>query len=167
MEIACVIDSRLAAPSRPGRSGGSRPGRDSLPDPLEAAERTETAVRALEAIGAAVESERAGEVFFAVDGLRGLHGGDGAGVLTTAWKALEAAGFRQAAMGKANGTGAPIGRAGAGGERGGEGRRARPRKGGARGGGRGGRGGGRARGGGGCPPPGSCFPPRRPASPRS
>src|SRR3954452_19513007 len=121
MEIACVIDSRLAAPSRPGRSGGSRPGRDSLPDPLEAAERTETAVRALEAIGAAVESERAGEVFFAVDGLRGLHGGDGAGVLTTAWKALEAAGFRQAALGKADGTGAPNGGPGGGGGRGGAG----------------------------------------------
>lgn len=38
-------------------------------------------VRALEGIGAAVESERAGEAFFAVDGLRGIHGGDTAGVL--------------------------------------------------------------------------------------
>ena len=36
---------------------------------------------ALEAIGAAVESERSGEAFFAVDGLRGIYGGDSAGVL--------------------------------------------------------------------------------------
>ncbi len=82
MEIACVIGSRLAAPPRPGRSGGSRPGRDSLPDPVEAAERTEVMVRALESIGAAVESERAGEAFFAVDGLRGIYGGDTEGVLS-------------------------------------------------------------------------------------
>lgn len=41
-------------------------------------------VRQLEAIGAAVESERAGEAFFAVDGLRGIHGGDRAGVLAAA-----------------------------------------------------------------------------------
>ena len=41
-------------------------------------------VRALEAIGAAVESERPGEAFFAVDGLRGIHGGDSAGVLAAA-----------------------------------------------------------------------------------
>src|ERR1700712_2518449 len=88
MEIACVIGSRLAAPPRPGRSGGSRPGRDSLPDPVEAAERTEAMVRALEGIGAAVESERVGEAFFAVDGLRGIHGGDSAGVLAAARAAL-------------------------------------------------------------------------------
>ena len=49
-------------------------------DPVAAAERTEAMVRALEGIGAAVESERAGEAFFAVDGLRGIHGGDRAGV---------------------------------------------------------------------------------------
>jgi protein ImuB len=81
MEIACVIDSRLATPARPGRSGGPRPGRNSLADPVEAAERTEVLVRRLEAIGAAVESERAGEAFFALDGLRGIYGGDSAGVL--------------------------------------------------------------------------------------
>jgi protein ImuB len=84
MEIACVIDSRLASPARPGRSGGLRPGRNSLPDPVEAAERTEAMARRLEAIGAAVESERPGEAFFAVDGLRGIHGGDSAGVLAAA-----------------------------------------------------------------------------------
>ncbi|HEX5928332.1 MAG TPA: hypothetical protein VFY48_02975 [Solirubrobacterales bacterium] len=38
-------------------------------------------VRRLEEIGAAVESERPGEAFFALDGLRGIHGGDSAGVL--------------------------------------------------------------------------------------
>ncbi len=48
-------------------------------------------VRALEAIGAAVESERSGEAFFAVDGLRGLHGGDAAGVLAVARAAVEEA----------------------------------------------------------------------------
>jgi protein ImuB len=37
--------------------------------------------RRLETLGAAVESERAGEAFFALDGLRGIHGGDNAGVL--------------------------------------------------------------------------------------
>jgi protein ImuB len=41
-------------------------------------------VRRLEALGAAVESERAGEAFFAVDGLRGLYGGDSAGVIAAA-----------------------------------------------------------------------------------
>ncbi len=41
-------------------------------------------VRRLEAIGAAVESERTGEAFFALDGLRGIHGGDSAGVLAAA-----------------------------------------------------------------------------------
>jgi protein ImuB len=48
-------------------------------------------VRALEAIGAAVESERSGEAFFAVDGLRGLHGGESAGVLAAARAAVEEA----------------------------------------------------------------------------
>jgi hypothetical protein len=92
MEIACVIDRRLATPVRPGRSGGPRPGRAALPDPVAAAEATEATVRALEALGAAVESERAGEAFFAVDGLRGIHGGDNASVLAAARQALAAAG---------------------------------------------------------------------------
>jgi protein ImuB len=43
-------------------------------------------VRRLEAIGATVESERAGEAFFALDGLRGIHGGSGAGVVAAAGK---------------------------------------------------------------------------------
>jgi protein ImuB len=45
------------------------------PDPGAAAELWEDALRRLEEIGAAVESERPGEAFFAVDGLRGIHGG--------------------------------------------------------------------------------------------
>jgi len=45
-------------------------------------------VRALEAIGAAVESERAGEAFFALDGLRGLYGGSARGVLAAARRAV-------------------------------------------------------------------------------
>lgn len=88
MEIACVLDSRLASPARPGRSGGLRPGRNALPDPVEAAESTEAMVRRLEAIGAAVESERPGEAFFAVGGLCGIHGGDSAGVLAAARSAV-------------------------------------------------------------------------------
>jgi protein ImuB len=48
--------------------------------------------RALEGIGAAVETERAGEIFFAVGGLRGLYGGDVAGVVAVAEGALAAAG---------------------------------------------------------------------------
>jgi protein ImuB len=47
--------------------------------------------RALEAIGAAVESEQPGEAFFAVDGLRGIHGGEAAGVLAAARAAAEGA----------------------------------------------------------------------------
>ena len=45
-------------------------------------------VRRLEGIGAAVESERVGEAFFAVDGLRGIYGGDGAGVIAAARRAV-------------------------------------------------------------------------------
>jgi protein ImuB len=91
MEIACVIDSRLASPACPGRSGGLRPGRASLPDPVEAAELTEAMVRGLESIGAAVESERSGEAFFALDGLCGIHGGTVAGAIAAARAAVEPA----------------------------------------------------------------------------
>jgi protein ImuB len=88
MKIACVIDERLANLARPGRGGGPRPGRADLADPVAAAEATEAMVRALEELGAGVESTRAGEAFFAVDGLRGLYGGDSAGVLAAARRAL-------------------------------------------------------------------------------
>jgi len=71
MEVACVLipDSALA-------------------DPLAAAELTERAARALEGIGAAVESERVGEAYFALDGLRGLYEGEGDGVLAPARAAV-------------------------------------------------------------------------------
>jgi protein ImuB len=92
MEIACVIDCRLTTPERPGHSGGLRPGREFFPDagagemadPVAAAEATEAMARRLEAIGAAIESERPGEIFFAVGGLRGLYGGEVAGVTAAA-----------------------------------------------------------------------------------
>ncbi len=86
MEIACVIDKRLALPatsSRPGRGGGPRPGRA-----VEAVEATEAMARSLESLGAAVESTQPGEAFFALDGLRGLYGGSGAGVLGAARRAV-------------------------------------------------------------------------------
>jgi len=88
MEIACVIHKRLASLPRPGRGGGPRPGRADLADPVAAAEATEAMVRALEGLGAAVESEQPGEAFFVVDGLRGLYGGDSAGVLAAARRAV-------------------------------------------------------------------------------
>jgi protein ImuB len=88
MEIACVIDKGPATPPRPDRAGGPRSGRGDLPDPVEAAERSEEMVRALESLGAAVESERPGEAFFALDGLRGLYGGSSAGVLIAARQAV-------------------------------------------------------------------------------
>ncbi|HEU5063137.1 MAG TPA: hypothetical protein VFT79_08315 [Solirubrobacterales bacterium] len=97
MEIACVIDKRLATPPRPDYAGGPWSGRAHLQDPVAAAEATEAMVRALEALGAAVESRRPGEAFFALDGLRGLYGGSSAGVLAAAERALGA--------GKALGTG--------------------------------------------------------------
>lgn len=72
MEVACVLipDSALA-------------------DPVEAGELTERLLCRLERIGAAVESERVGEAFFALDGLRGIHGGESAGVLAAARRAVE------------------------------------------------------------------------------
>jgi protein ImuB len=87
MEIACVIDERLATPPRPARAGGPRPGRADLQDPVEALEATEAMVRALESIGAAVEPGEPGEAFFAVDGLRSIYGGSSRGVLAVARRA--------------------------------------------------------------------------------
>ncbi|MGN6217489.1 MAG: hypothetical protein ACTHN7_11125 [Solirubrobacterales bacterium] len=46
-------------------------------------------MRALEALGAAVESEWPGEAFFAVDGLCGLYGGEAGGVLAAARRAID------------------------------------------------------------------------------
>jgi protein ImuB len=97
MEIACVIDNRLATPPRPDHAGGPRSGRVDLADPVAAAEATESMVQALEAIGAAVESDRAGEAFFALDGLRALYGGSSSRVVAAAQRTL--------GEGKAIGTG--------------------------------------------------------------
>ena len=47
----------------------------------------EDELRRLEGIGAALESERAGEAFFAVDGLRGIYGGRLSGVVEAARRA--------------------------------------------------------------------------------
>jgi protein ImuB len=75
MEIACAIasDSVLRAAGEERR----RPAEDVWEDEL----------RRLEGIGAALESERAGEAFFAIDGLRGIHGGGRAGVVAAARRA--------------------------------------------------------------------------------
>ncbi len=59
-----------------------------LADPVEAAELTERLLRGLEGIGAAVEAERTGEAYFALDGLRGLYEGEGDGVLAAARAAV-------------------------------------------------------------------------------
>lgn len=59
-------------------------------DPVGAAEATELLVEGLEGMGAEVESERPGEAFFALDGLRGIYGGDRAGVLRAAREAVGA-----------------------------------------------------------------------------
>jgi protein ImuB len=75
MKVASV----LIPVSVPARPAGPAAG-----DSVEAAELTERLVRRLEGIGAEVESERPGEAFFAVDGLRGIHGGDAAGVAAAA-----------------------------------------------------------------------------------
>jgi protein ImuB len=71
MKVACVLISESA-----------------FADPVEAAELTERAARALEGIGAAVESERVGEAYFALDGLRGLFKGEEGGVLAAARAAV-------------------------------------------------------------------------------
>jgi len=60
-----------------------------LADPVEAGELTEEQLRRLEGIGAAVESERAGEAYFAIDGLRGIYGGRTEGVLRAARGAVD------------------------------------------------------------------------------
>jgi protein ImuB len=56
-------------------------------DPLGVSEQWERAVRALEGVGAAVESQRVGLAYFQADGLRGVHGGQ-LGVIGAARAAL-------------------------------------------------------------------------------
>jgi protein ImuB len=72
MEIACV----LIAESLLRAAGDERR--------LPPEDVWEEELRRLEGIGAALESERAGEAFFALDGLRGIHGGERAAVAAAA-----------------------------------------------------------------------------------
>jgi protein ImuB len=58
------------------------------PDPDRADSAWEEVLRRLEGIGAAVESDRAGEAFFAADGLRDLWGGHLEGVMSRARRAV-------------------------------------------------------------------------------
>jgi protein ImuB len=58
-------------------------------DPLAVTNVWEKTLRTLEQIGAAVESERPGLAFFALDGLRGIHGGSDELVLAAARRALD------------------------------------------------------------------------------
>src|SRR3954447_16183767 len=53
-------------------------------DPARAAELWDGLLERLEGIGATVESGRPGEAFFAVEGLRAMHGGEIAGVIAAA-----------------------------------------------------------------------------------
>ncbi len=62
------------------------------PDPDGVRTRWSRALDRLESIGAAVESDRAGEAYFDAGGLRGIHGGHLEGVLTAARRALEGRG---------------------------------------------------------------------------
>src|SRR5439155_20854314 len=57
------------------------------PDPQGVRELWGAVLDRLEAIGAAVESDRAGVAFFTCDGLHGLYGGDVRGVLEAARRA--------------------------------------------------------------------------------
>lgn len=61
------------------------------PDPSRTADAWERVLRALEGIGAEVESPRAGEAYFAVDGLRGLWGPRREDVLVGAERAIAVA----------------------------------------------------------------------------
>jgi protein ImuB len=74
MEIACVL-----VPEPALRAVGEARG-------LPPEDAWEEELRRLEGIGAALESERAGEAFFALDGLQGIHGGV-AGVVAAARRA--------------------------------------------------------------------------------
>src|SRR4051794_12704302 len=75
MEIACVM-----VPEAVLRAVGEE--RSSAPEDV-----WEDELRRLEGIGAALESERAGEAYFAVDGLRGIHGGRRSGGVEAARRA--------------------------------------------------------------------------------
>ena len=74
-DVACVLIPEVALLDG---CGGS-----TSPDDL-----WEGVLRRLEGIGAAVESERPGEAFFTLEGLRGIHGGDTRGVVAAAREAV-------------------------------------------------------------------------------
>jgi len=65
-------------------------------DPLGVEEASEQTVRALEGMGASVESERAGLAYFEADGLRGVHGSE-QGTIAAARRAVRSAVGRRAA----------------------------------------------------------------------
>lgn len=69
-------------------------------DPLAVADAWDATLRALEQIGAGVESERPGIAFFALDGLRGIHGGSDELVLAAARRALDRPARIAAAQGR-------------------------------------------------------------------
>ncbi len=77
MEIACVITPNAVLGAAAEDLG--IPPEDAWEDEL----------RRLEGIGAALECERAGETFFAVDGLLGLYGGERSGVVEAARAAAD------------------------------------------------------------------------------
>ncbi|HEY3865871.1 MAG TPA: hypothetical protein VGL54_07290 [Solirubrobacteraceae bacterium] len=74
-------------------------------DPLGVARAWEAVARALEGIGAALELDRPGLVYFVADGLRGLHGGE-EGVIAAARGAVRAAGRAAFGVGRAARVGA-------------------------------------------------------------
>jgi protein ImuB len=69
-------------------------------DPLAVADAWEQRLRALEQTGAAVESKQPGLAFFALDGLRGIHGGSDELVLAAARRALDRPARIAAAQGR-------------------------------------------------------------------
>ena len=72
MKVACVLASETALLAACDQRA------------LPAEDLWEQMLCALEGIGAAVESDRLGEAFFAVGGLQGIHGGDVTGVVAAA-----------------------------------------------------------------------------------
>jgi nucleotidyltransferase/DNA polymerase involved in DNA repair len=76
MKIACVL-----VPEAPLRAAADR--RRLPPEDV-----WEEELHRLEGIGAALEPGRAGEAFFAIDGLRGLYGGEREGVVAAAREAM-------------------------------------------------------------------------------
>jgi protein ImuB len=80
------------------------------PDPVGAAERWESVLRALESIGAAVEPARPGLAYFETGGLRGIHGTDAATIAAArhACQSDPGGAQREAPGSRANGGGRPL-----------------------------------------------------------